>query len=128
MQKISHRHIANKKLIRKELYTVDEAIKLLKLTANAKFIETTELHANLNIDPKYADQQLRATVTLPHGTGKSARIAAFVSDDQIEEAQQAGADIVGNKELLEDIRNGIEHIRSEIEHIRNKIEHIRNEI
>ncbi len=107
MQKISHRHTANKKLIRKELYTVDEAIKLLKLTANAKFIETTELHANLNVDPKYADQQLRATVTLPHGTGKNARIAAFVSDDQFEDAQQAGADIVGNEELLEDIRNGI---------------------
>ena len=69
--------------------TVDEAIKMLKETATAKFVETVELHANLNIDPKYADQQLRTTVTLPHGVGKEIRIAVLTNDANIAEAERS---------------------------------------
>jgi len=64
------------------------------------------LHANLNIDPKYADQQLRTTVTLPHGIGKQVRIAVLTNDENYDEAIKAGADIVGNNELIEDITKG----------------------
>merc|ERR1711997_1033233 len=85
---------------------LDEAIKVLKETSTAKFDETVELHANLNIDPKYADQQLRTTVTLPHGVGKSIKIAVLTNDSNINEAQTAGADIVGNDDLIEQISQG----------------------
>ena len=107
MQKISRRQKENKQKIEKILYKADVAVNLLKATANAKFNETVELHANLSIDPKYADQQLRTTVTLPNGTGNEVRIAVLTSDDKIEEAKLAGANIVGNTELVEDISNGI---------------------
>ena len=86
--------------------TVDEAIKMLKETATAKFVETAELHANLNIDPKYADQQLRTTVTLPHGVGKEIRIAVLTNDANIAEAEKAGADIAGSDSLIEEISQG----------------------
>jgi large subunit ribosomal protein L1 len=94
MQKLSRRQNENKQKVEKILYKLDDAISLLKTTATAKFTETAELHANLNIDPKYADQQLRTTVTLPNGTGNEVRIAVLTSDDKIEEAKNAGADIV----------------------------------
>jgi len=107
MQKISRRQRENKQKVEKILYKVDDAVNLLKLTANANFNETVELHANLNIDTKYADQQLRTTVTLPNGTGNEIRIAVLTSDDNIEEAKSAGADIAGSTELVEDISKGI---------------------
>jgi large subunit ribosomal protein L1 len=107
MQKISRRHQENQKKTKNIVFSsTEEAIKILKETATAKFIETVELHANLNIDPKYADQQLRTTVTLPHGVGKSIRIAVLTNDSNIAEAQTAGGDIVGNNDLIEQISQG----------------------
>jgi large subunit ribosomal protein L1 len=107
MQKISRRHQENQKKTKNIVFnSTEEAIKILKETATAKFIETVELHANLNIDPKYADQQLRTTVTLPHGVGKSIKIAVLTNDSNITEAQTAGGDIVGNNDLIEQISQG----------------------
>ncbi len=107
MRKISRRHQENQAKTKNIIFTsLDNAITILKETGTAKFNETVELHANLNIDPKYADQQLRTTVTLPHGVGKSIRIAVLTNDSNIAEAETAGADIVGNNELIEQISQG----------------------
>jgi len=107
MPKLSRRHQENKAKTKNIVFSnLEEAIKILKETATAKFIESVELHANLNIDPKYADQQLRTTVTLPHGVGKSIRIAVLTNDSNLAEAQTAGADIAGNDELIEQISQG----------------------
>jgi len=107
MRKLSRRHKENIEKTKKTIYsTLEEAIEVLKLTANTKFVETVELHANLNIDPKYADQQLRTTVTLPNGVGKQVRIAVLTDEDNFAEAESAGADIVGNDSLIEQITQG----------------------
>ena len=107
MRKLSRRQKENRtKTENIVCTTVEEAIKILKETATAKFVETAELHANLNIDPKYADQQLRTTVTLPHGVGKDVRIAVLTNDANIAEATEAGADIVGSDDLIEEISQG----------------------
>jgi large subunit ribosomal protein L1 len=104
---MSRRHQENKEKTKNIIFaSTEEAIKILKETATAKFNETVELHANLNIDPKYADQQLRTTVTLPHGVGKSIKIAVLTNDANIAEAQSAGGDIVGNTDLIEQISQG----------------------
>jgi len=87
--------------------TLSQAITFLQETATAKFIESVELHANLNIDPKYADQQLRTTVTLPHGVGKSVRIAVLTNETNFNEANSAKADLVGSQELIDSISQGI---------------------
>ena len=108
MRKLSRRQNENFKKIKSVVHlSLEEAINLLQETATAKFIESVELHANLNIDPKYADQQLRTTVTLPHGVGKSTRIAVLTNETNFTEAKEAGADIVGSQELIDDISQGI---------------------
>jgi len=107
MQKLSRRHKENIEKTKNKIYSnLDEAIQILKETATTKFIESVELHANLNIDPKYADQQLRTTVTLPHGVGKQLTIAVLTNDENFDEAKNAGAEIIGNDELIENITKG----------------------
>ena len=107
MQKFSRRYKENLKRTGKEIYSnVEEAITVLKETATTKFVESVELHANLNIDPKYADQQLRTTVTLPNGIGKQIVIAVLTNEENFTEAESAGADIIGNDELIEKITQG----------------------
>ena len=107
MPKVSRRHKENQAKTKKIVFSnLEDAIKILKETATAKFNETVELHANLNIDTKYADQQLRTTVTLPHGVGKSIKIAVLTNETNINEAQNAGADIVGSNDLVEEISKG----------------------
>ena len=101
------KYLEAKKLVdRTKKYPISEAIKLAKKVAYTKFDPTLEVHIQTSADPKYNDQQIRWTVVLPHGTGKSVKVAAFVSDDKIEEAKNAGADIVGNTDLLEKIEKG----------------------
>ena len=107
MRKLSRRHKENVEKTKNKIYSnLDQAIQVLQETASAKFVESVELHANLNIDPKYADQQLRTTVTLPHGVGKQIKIAVLTNDENFDEATNAGADIVGNEELIENITQG----------------------
>ena len=107
MQKFSRRYKDNLKRTGKKVYSnIEEAITILKETATTKFVESVELHANLNIDPKYADQQLRTTVTLPNGVGKQTIIAVLTNEENFSEAKSAGADLVGNDELIEQITQG----------------------
>jgi large subunit ribosomal protein L1 len=90
----------------RKLHTLDEAVKLIKARANAKFDETVEVAMNLGVDPKYPDQQVRGVVSLPNGTGRSARVAVFARGPKAEEAKAAGADIVGAEDLFETINGG----------------------
>jgi large subunit ribosomal protein L1 len=107
MRKLSRRHKENIEKTKKTIYSnLEEAIQVLKSTATTKFVETVELHANLNIDPKYADQQLRTTVTLPNGIGKQVTIAVLTDEENFAEAKSAGADIVGKDDLIEQINQG----------------------
>lgn len=84
-----------------------EALELLKETATAKFDETAEVHIKLGIDPKYTDQQIRTTVSLPKGTGQSVKIAVIARGEAVKEAEEAGADIFGSEELIDDIQKGM---------------------
>lgn len=85
---------------------MDQAIKLLKETATTKFISSCEIHVRLGVDTTQADQMVRTTVTLPHGTGKEVRVIAFVSDDKVKEAKSAGAIKAGMESLIEEIQKG----------------------
>jgi len=107
MRKLSRRQKENQIKVKNITFpSVEEAIEILKQTSTAKFVETVELHANLNIDPKYANQQLRTTVSLPNGIGKSIEIAVLTSESNHAEAKAAGADIVGDTDLIEQISQG----------------------
>merc|ERR1712185_478624 len=97
----SRRSLELKQQVEDRLYTPGEAVALMKKLATAKFIETAELHGYLNLDPKYNDQQIRTTVSLPHGTGNSVRVAVLAEGAQAEAATAAGADLVGFDDLIE---------------------------
>ncbi len=87
-------------------YSVVDAVKIVKANATAKFDETIEIALNLGVDPRHADQMVRGVVSLPNGTGKTVRVAVFAKDAKAEEARKAGADIVGDADLVEKIQNG----------------------
>jgi large subunit ribosomal protein L1 len=89
-----------------KVYTPAEAVAVMKKVASTKFVETAEAHIRLNIDPKYNDQQIRTTVALPKGTGKSVRIAVLADGPMADAAKAAGADLVGWEDLVESISKG----------------------
>ncbi|WP_419902062.1 50S ribosomal protein L1 [Kiloniella sp.] len=93
-------------LDREKSYNLDEAVKLIKAATKTKFDETLEIAMNLGIDPRHADQNVRGVVPLPHGTGKSVRVAVFARDAKADEAKEAGAEIVGAEDLMEKIQGG----------------------
>jgi len=96
----------NEHVDRLQLYTVDEAVSLVKKTGSAKFDETVDLASRLGVDPRQADQNIRGTVTLPHGTGKSVRVVVFAQGDLARQAEEAGADFVGTDDLVDKIVDG----------------------
>ena len=100
------RYVESAKLVdRTNLYDVEEAVSIIKKTANAKFDETIEAHIKLGVDGRHADQQVRGAVVLPHGTGKKVKVLVFAKGDKVEEAQAAGAEYVGGQELVPKIQN-----------------------
>jgi large subunit ribosomal protein L1 len=91
---------------RDAFYSIEAAVKILKDNAKTKFDETIEVAMNLGVDPRHADKMVRGTVSLPHGTGKSLRVAVFAKDAKADEARAAGADLVGAEDLMEQIQAG----------------------
>ena len=106
MKKQSKRVEQLKTLIKEDSYSVTSAVNLLKELGTAKFVESVEAHISLNIDPKYANQQLRTSLVLPNGTGNSIKIAVLTEADYVDEVLKMGADVVGSDDLLEEIGNG----------------------
>ena len=105
MPKLAKRVKANNELVVKDkVYSVEEAIELAKKTANTKFVGSLEVHVRVGIDPKQTDQSVRGTASLPHGTGKLKRVAAFVTDSKEKEAKEAGATLVGGEDLIKTIK------------------------
>lgn len=95
-----------KKVDREKLYNPKDAFSVIKECAYAKYDETVEVHFNLGIDPRHADQQLRGTLVLPNGSGKSIRVAVIASGDKLKEAKDAGADFADSEDLIEKIQGG----------------------
>lgn len=106
MKKQSKRINNLKNLLTENGYSVEQAIPLVKKIGTAKFIESVEAHVSLNIDPKYANQQLRTSLVLPNGTGKSLRIAVFTEADNVADVLKMGATVAGSDDLIEDISTG----------------------
>ena len=94
---------ARAEIDREELYSPAQAVRMLKSWPELKFDETVEVHFNLGLNVRHADQQLRGTLMLPHGTGREARVAVFAEGDKAREAQEAGADVVGTADLAQQI-------------------------
>jgi large subunit ribosomal protein L1 len=106
MPKKGKRYQESFKLVDREtMYDANEAIKLVKETAKAKFDETIELHVKLGVDGRHADQQVRGAVVLPHGTGKTKRVLVFAKGEKIAEAEAAGADFIGDDDTINKIQN-----------------------
>ena len=106
MKKLSKRTKLLQELITEQNYSFNEGVSLLKNLATAKFVESVEAHIALNIDPKYANQQLRTSLVLPNGTGKSVKIAVFCESEQVQETLEAGAILAGSDDLLEEMNLG----------------------
>ena len=107
MAKVGKKYAEAAKLIdRSKAYSIEEAVKLAKETNVAKFDASVEVCFKLNVDPRHADQQIRGAMVLPHGTGKSAKVCVITQGPKEQEAKDAGADFVGGKELLEEIKKG----------------------
>lgn len=106
-KKLSRRLQELHKKVEQRPYQPLEALTLLKETATAKFSESAEAHIRLGIDPKYTDQQLRTTVALPKGTGQAIRVAVIARGEKVTEASNAGADIAGSEELIDQIQKGM---------------------
>jgi len=107
MAKVSKkRKVANAKVDREKLYSLDDAMKLVKEVNTTKFDASVDVHVRLGVDPRKADQALRGTVSLPHGTGKTKVVAVFCTPDKEEEAKAAGADFVGLAELVQKVQGG----------------------
>ena len=106
MKKMTKNYAASVKLVEKDkLYDAKEALEIIEKMPKAKFDETVELHVKLGVDSKHADQQVRGTVVLPNGTGKTLRVLVFAKGPKAEEAEKAGADFVGAEELIPKIQN-----------------------
>lgn len=106
MAKISKRYKSLSEKIEEKNYALAEACELLKELKSAKFDESVEVALNLNVDPRHADQMIRGAVVLPNGTGKTVRVAVFAKGAKVDEAKAAGADIVGNDDLVESVQAG----------------------
>lgn len=106
-KKVSRRLQELQSKVEDRAYAPLDALQLLKETATAKFVESAEAHIRLGIDPKYTDQQLRTTVALPKGTGQTIRIAVIARGEKVTEASNAGADISGSEELIDEIQKGM---------------------
>ncbi len=107
MAKRSKRYLAMlEKVDKTKLYGLREAVEILKELPPAKFDETVEMHIRLNVDPRHADQQVRGTVALPHGTGQEKKVLVIASGEKIKEAEEAGADFVGGEDIVQKIEGG----------------------
>ncbi|MEC8066540.1 MAG: 50S ribosomal protein L1 [Pseudomonadota bacterium] len=107
MAKLAKRMKGYREIVdREKEYDFSEAVKTLLDVQGAKFDESVEVSLNMNLDPRHADQMLRSTIVLPHGTGKTQRIAVFAKDDKAAEAEKAGADIVGADDLVAKVKGG----------------------
>jgi len=106
MAKHGKKYVAGRAQVGEKLHTIDEAIPVVRKAAYAKFNETVEMAMRLGVDPKHADQMVRGTVVLPHGTGKSKRVLVIAGGEKLKEAEGAGADQVGGAELVAKIQEG----------------------